>query len=183
MVAILGLGSEQVREAVSVAAPTGVVEVANYNCPGQVVISGEAVPLREAEKECLARGAVKVVPLAVSGPFHSSLMRPAAEAFAEALAEVELADAEVPVVANCTADLERHAGEIRENLVLQLTGAVRWEESIRRLLDLGVRAFVEVGPGKVLAGLIRRIDRKAVVVAAEDAAGCQKVLDFLGEGG
>ncbi|MDI6870316.1 MAG: ACP S-malonyltransferase [Bacillota bacterium] len=188
MAAVLGLGTEAVREAVASAAATGgagagVVEIANYNCPGQVVLSGETGALRQAGEECLRRGATKVVELEVSGPFHSSLMRPAAEALAAALAGVTLKDAAVPVVANYTAALEQEAGEIRSNLIRQLTGAVRWEESIRLLIDLGVDVFVEVGPGKVLSGLIKRIDRRVAVLQAEEPEGCQKVLDFLGGGG
>ncbi len=185
MAAVLGLEAEAVREAVAAVATdgAGVVEVANYNCPGQVVLSGETGALRRAGEECLRRGAAKVVPLSVSGPFHSSLMRLAADALAEALAGVALRDAAIPVVSNYTADVERRAVEIRENLVRQVTGPVRWEESVRRLIGLGVDVFVEVGPGKVLSGLIRRIDRGVTVLQAEEAEGCQKVLDFLGGGG
>lgn len=182
MAAVLGLDSEEVRAAVAAAADHGAVEIANYNCPGQVVLSGETDALRRAAEECVARGATKVVPLAVSGPFHSSLMRPAAEALAEALDEVTLRNAAIPVVANFTAQVEREAGEIRENLIRQLTGSVRWEESVRLLSGLGVDVFVELGPGKVLSGLIRRTDRNARVLAAEDVEGCQKALDFLGGG-
>lgn len=183
MAAVLGLDTEAVRHAVAVARGSGVVEVANYNCPGQVVLSGEKEALRRAEEECLRRGAAKVVPLAVSGPFHSSLMQPAAEALERALDEVAMQDAAVPLVANCSAEVESEAGRLRRNLISQLTGPVRWEESVRRLIDLGVTVFVELGPGKVLTGLIRRIDRKVHALAAEDVEGCQKVLDFLGGGG
>lgn len=185
MAAVLGLDFDEVRQAVESAATAGAgtVEIANYNCPGQLVLSGETEALRLAGAECLRRGAAKVVPLAVAGPFHSSLMEPARKALAEALSGVALSEPEIPVVANFTADVERTAGEIKENLIRQVTGAVRWEESVRRLLDLGVEVFVEVGPGKVLSGLIRRIDRRATVLSAEDSEGCQKVLDFLGVGG
>lgn len=183
MAAVLGLDTGLVEAAVATARVVGVVEVANYNCPGQVVISGEQEALRRAGEECLRRGAFKVVELAVSGPFHSSLMQPAALSLERALAETAVGEAGVPVVANCTAEPETRAAEIRVNLVRQLTGSVRWEESVRRLLDLGVDAFVEVGPGKVLSGLIRRIARGSAVLQVEDAGGCQKVLDFLGGGG
>jgi [acyl-carrier-protein] S-malonyltransferase len=185
MVAVLALAAAEVRESVAAARAggAGIVEVANYNCPGQVVLSGEAEGLKRAGEECLRRGAAKVVPLAVSGPFHSSFMQPAADALAEALGEVALLDAAIPVVANFTAEVAREAEDIRANLIRQLTGPVRWEESVRRLVGLGVQVFVEVGPGRVLSGLIRRCDRGVTVLQAEEAEGCQKVLDFVGGGG
>ncbi|MGE5552374.1 MAG: ACP S-malonyltransferase [Betaproteobacteria bacterium] len=183
MAAVLGLDAETVEETVASFRAVGVVEVANYNCPGQVVLSGENEALRQLGEECLRRGATKVVRLAVSGPFHSALMRPAAEALERALGEVTVRNAEIPVIANYTAAVETEAGQIRENLIRQLTGPVRWEESVRHLIELGVDTFVEVGPGRVLGGLIRRIDRGVTVLQAEEAEGCQKVLDFLGGGG
>ncbi|MGE5507913.1 MAG: ACP S-malonyltransferase [Chitinophagales bacterium] len=182
MVAVLGLDSAEIQAACEAAAPAGRVEIANYNCPGQVVISGETAAVEAAGEECRRRGASRVVPLAVSGPFHSTLMQPAAAALATALEGVALKDAAIPVVANFTAAPEKTAAEIKANLVNQITGAVRWEESMRFLIGQGVRTFVEVGPGKVLAGLLRRIDRQAAVLPTEDGEGCQKVLDFLGEG-
>lgn len=182
MAAVLGLDSAEIRAACEAAAPAGRAEIANYNCPGQVVISGEAPAVAAAGVECQRRGASRVVPLAVSGPFHSTLMQAAAEALAVALEGVSLTDATLPVVANFTAAPETAAAEIKLNLVRQITGAVRWEESMRFLIGQGVSTFVEVGPGKVLAGLLRRIDRQVSVLPTDDGEGCQKVLDFLGGG-
>ncbi|MHB0913687.1 MAG: ACP S-malonyltransferase [Armatimonadota bacterium] len=154
MAAVIGLDSDAVRAACE-AAP-GVVEVANYNSPGQVVISGEPAAVEAAGAAAKEAGAKRIMPLAVSGPFHSSLMRPAAEKLAGILAEVPFTDPAVPIVANVSADYVRTAAEIRDSLSRQIAGSVRWEESLRRMSADGAGLFVEVGPGKVLAGLVKR---------------------------
>ena len=124
------------------------------------------------------QGARRVVELDVSGPFHSSLMRPAAEIFAEDLAGAALRDPQVPVIANATADYVQEAAEIRTVLVKQLYRPVPWEEKIQRLISHGVDTFIEVGPGRVLAGLIKRISRNVTVVGFQEMEGLEKVLEM-----
>jgi [acyl-carrier-protein] S-malonyltransferase len=158
MAAILGMSAEQVEEACQEASSAGLVEVANYNSPSQTVISGEEPGVRRAMEICQQNGAERVVQLNVSAPFHCSLMAPLASAWEPVLAGESLQDPNVSVVANVTADYERTADEIRRNLVTQLASSVRWTASMQHLIRDGFDAFVEVGPGRVLSGLMRGID-------------------------
>ncbi|HAG06678.1 MAG TPA: [acyl-carrier-protein] S-malonyltransferase [Peptococcaceae bacterium] len=179
MVAVLGLDLAAVERVREQAAQVGVVEIANYNCPGQVVLAGEMRALEAAVDAARAAGSKRSVLLAVSGPFHSSLMRRAAEKLAVDLEGTVFGDPRVPVVANVTADYVRTGGEIRAALIRQIYSPVRWEESIRRLAADGVTVFVEVGPGRVLSGLVSRIvRRKATVLNVEDQATLEKVLAY-----
>lgn len=178
MAVLLGLDYQQVAAICQEAAQGEVVEPANINCPGQIVISGHRAAVERAMALGAQRGARRVVELDVSGPFHSSLMRPAAEAFARHLAEVELRDPEAAFAANATADYVSDAAGIRSVLVKQLYSPVRWEETIQRLVADGVEAFVEVGPGRVLAGLIKRISRKVKVVGFQEMEELEKVLEM-----
>lgn len=182
MAAVIGLDGTTVSECCRGARDSGVVEVANYNSPGQVVISGELEAVTRAGELAKAAGATKVIPLNVSGPFHSSLMQAAADQLGGVLSEIPVRGPQIPVIANVTAEPEVTADEVRVNLARQITGSVRWEESVTRLAAQGATVFVEVGPGRVLAGLIRRISRDYTALGAEDSATCQKVLDFLGVG-
>ncbi len=154
MASIIGLSFEDLKE---VCSETG-AEIANLNCPGQIVISGT----KESVESCMAlatkKGAKKSIPLNVSGPFHSSLMKEAARLFKIELDKVKFSIPEIPVISNVTADALKSPKEIKENLVRQLYRPVRWEESIRKIASRGVSAFCEIGPGKVLKGLLRRID-------------------------
>ena len=179
MAVLLGLDYQQVAAICQEAAQGEVVEPANINCPGQIVISGHRAAVERAMALGAQRGARRVVELDVSGPFHSSLMRPAAEAFARHLAEVELRDPEAALAANATAEYVSDAAGIRSVLVKQLYSPVRWEETIQRLIADGVEAFVEVGPGRVLAGLIKRISRKVKVVGFQEMEELEKVLEMV----
>lgn len=158
MAAILGLSADQVEEACKEASSAGVAEVANYNSPSQTVISGEEPAVRQAMELCQQNGAERVVQLNVSAPFHCSLMAPLASAWEPVLAGETIQDPQVPVVANVTADYERTADEVRRNLVTQLASSVRWTASMQHLIGDGFDAFIEVGPGRVLSGLMRGID-------------------------
>jgi [acyl-carrier-protein] S-malonyltransferase len=178
MAVLLGLDYEQVVSICREAAQGEVVEPANLNCPGQIVISGHRKAVERAMALGREQGARRVVELDVSGPFHSSLMRPAAEIFAEDLAGAALRDPQVPVIANATADYVQEAAEIRKVLVKQLYSPVRWEETIQRLISHGVDTFIEVGPGRVLAGLIKRISRNVTVVGFQEMEGLEKVLEM-----
>ncbi len=184
MVAVLGLTAEAVAGICRQVEEKGYrCDVANYNCPGQIVIAGERKALAEAVAMARAQGAKKCVELAVSAPFHSRFMCPAAERLADELAKTPVADPEVPVVANVTADYVNSGEEIRKLLAEQIYSPVRWEQSVHRLTGDGVNIFLEIGPGSVLTGLIRKIARPARAFNAEDPESLEKVLAYLGEVG
>ncbi|MYD99490.1 MAG: ACP S-malonyltransferase [Gammaproteobacteria bacterium] len=157
MAAILGLDDEVVSACC--ASVEGVVTPANYNSPGQVVIAGARAPVDAAVEVCKDRGARRAVPLDVSVPSHCELMTPAARPLAELLDAIEMRDPTVPVVQNVTAQPASDAATIRKNLIAQLVSPVQWSQSVSAMATFGVRNFVECGPGNVLAGLARRIDR------------------------
>jgi [acyl-carrier-protein] S-malonyltransferase len=161
MAAILGMSASDVEALCDEASAAGVVQPANLNCPGQIVVSGEVSGVERAVELAPERGAKVAKRLNVSGAFHSALMEDAKEELGRFLEGLEIRDASIPVVANATARRMSSAAEIRENLVRQMTSPVRWEESMRVLLDEGIEEFYEVGAGKVLRGLLRSIDRSA----------------------
>lgn len=175
MAAVLGLDLDAVEAiCAEVSAPGAVVEVANDNSPGQVVISGHTGAVEEAGRRCREAGAKRAVPLAVSAPFHCSLMVPAGEALAEVLAGVAFAAPTLPVVANVDGRPYGEAAGIAERLVRQVSRPVRWQDCARALAATpGVEGFVEVGPGKVLSGLIKRIVPGARLTNVEDPAGLE----------
>jgi [acyl-carrier-protein] S-malonyltransferase len=179
MAAVLGLPSDEVEAACRAAAQGGIVEVANYNSPEQTVISGEDAPVQRAVEEAKRRGALRVLPLKVSAPFHCSLMAPLVDAFEPVLGAAPIANPTIPVVANVSADYERCADEIRRNLVEQLASSVRWSASIARLLADGFDTFIEVGPGKVLTGLMKGNAPEAIAFQTNDPAGIEAVLEAL----
>lgn len=160
MVALIGVDFEKAQEIAAKVSDVGTCQAANDNGGGQVVISGEMAAIDKIVEIATDLGARKAVKLPVSAPFHSSLMQPAAKIMQEALAEVEVKSPTVTLIANVTADEVTDPEQIKKLLVEQLTGMVRWRESIINLSDKGVSEFVEIGAGKVLAGLVKRIDRK-----------------------
>jgi len=176
MAAIIGLDADDVLAACTHADELGIVDVANYNCPGQVVISGEAKAVEAAAEYARQAGARKTIPLNVGGAFHSRLMSHAAERLAVELNHFHFDDAAIPVVANVTADYVRHANDIRGALQRQIAGSVRWDASVRRMVDDGVELFVEVGPGKVLCGLIKRSAKSADLRNVGDAPSLEEFL-------
>ena len=177
MAAVIGLADEEV-EAV-LAEIDGIVTVANYNCPGQVVISGEVEAVGEAEELLGEKGAKKVIPLSVSGAFHSPLMEPAKEELKNTIEAVDFNDAQIPLIANVTADYVKSSSEIKEALIKQLDNSVRWVETIERFKEDGYEDYVEVGPGRVLKGLMRRIDRSLNAYNVEDEKSLKKTLKKL----
>jgi [acyl-carrier-protein] S-malonyltransferase len=182
MAAVLGLEAEQLKEICANVSEQGEsVQTANLNCPGQIVISGTVAGVEQASQRASEAGARRVVPLAVSGPFHSSLMRPAADKMRAVLQSLHVHNANIPVIANSTAQEELTAAEISDHLIEQLYSPVRWTESVERLNQLGVDTFVEVGPGKVLSGLIRKINRKSTVFQVNDAKSLLDVSEKLKE--
>ncbi|MEW6750272.1 MAG: ACP S-malonyltransferase [Candidatus Latescibacterota bacterium] len=180
MLAVLGLSDAQVEEVCGLADCGGVVVPANYNAPGQVVISGERHAVARAGELARRAGAARVVELATSGAFHSPLMEPAAQEMAGVLREVRLSRARVPVVANVSARLVQEPEEIRQSLIDQITRPVLWTGSVQQLARLGVRTALEVGPGAVLKGLVRRIAREVEVHLAGRAAEVEAALAALG---
>ena len=165
MAAILGLDAAAVTAACDAAAQGEVVSPANLNAPGQVVIAGSKAAVERAGVEAKARGARRVIALNVSAPFHCALMAPARERLAPELRALAVQAPRVPVVANVDGLPRRDGASAIDALVAQVSGAVRWEDVIGYLVSSGVRAYVEVGPGTVLAGLVRKIDREAQVVS------------------
>jgi [acyl-carrier-protein] S-malonyltransferase len=164
MSAVLGLDAAQVAQACAEAAQGEVVSAANMNGGGQVVIAGAAAAVARAGAQAKALGAKRVVPLNVSAPFHCALMKPAEERLAPELRALPTSTPLVPVVANVDAEPKRSAADAIEALVRQVSSPVRWEDVVRRLASEGVTTYVEVGPGTVLSGMVRRIHREATVV-------------------
>jgi [acyl-carrier-protein] S-malonyltransferase len=175
MAAVMGLDLADVARACAEAAEGEVVSPANMNMPGQVVIAGTTEAVARAGERAKALGARRVVPLSVSAPFHCALMKPAEDRLAVELRALAVRDPRVPVVANVDAEPKRDAASAIDALVRQVSSPVRWEDVCRRLASEGVRKYVEVGPGTVLCGLGRKIDRDASFANLEDPAGLEKV--------
>ena len=181
MAAILGLSADLVEEACNRASEIGVVAPANYNCPGQVVISGEVMALAKAIEITKELGAKRAIQLVVSGPFHSQLMENVGEELQLVLESVSWKTPSCPLIANIDAKEVISAERAVSTLVKQVSGAVRWEQSIRHLLDLGVDTFIECGPGKVLTGLVKKIAPGVKLFSVEDKASLEKSLAYLKE--
>ncbi|MEN2766483.1 ACP S-malonyltransferase [Ornithinibacillus xuwenensis] len=175
MAAVLGLSEQAVDEVIK-RVTDEVVDIANLNCPGQIVISGSQAGVEKSSALLKEHGAKRVLPLNVSGPFHSRLMEAANDDFAKYLDNVAIQDAGVPVYANVTATPVTNHREIKDLLLKQLYSPVRFEASIRNMLEADVDAFVEVGNGKVLSGLVKKIDRKAPIFTVQDLA---SMNDFI----
>lgn len=183
MIAILGLERELVNEACREAAAEGIVAPANFNCPGQVVIAGEKKAAERAAELAKARGAKRVVPLAVSVPSHCPLMEPACRKLESELLGITLREPAVPLVNNAEAIMISTKEEIIPSLVMQLRAPLYWEDSIGLMIKSGVTSFVEVGPGKVLSGLIRKINRDVTVLNVEDSASLRATVEALAVNG
>jgi len=170
MAAVVGLEAQTIEEVCRAASSDGIVQAANFNSPGQIVISGSVAGVRKAMELAKQRGAKLVKELVVSGAFHSPLMRSAKDGLKSALDRTAIRDAQIPVYANVSAKPVRKAGEIRTLLFEQVTSPVRWEETIRNMSTDGASTFVETGPGKVLQGLVKRIAPEAAIAGFDTAA-------------
>jgi len=179
MAALLGLDFEQVAEVAREAAESEVCDPANDNAPGQVVVSGDRAAVERAVELAKARGARRAIMLDVSAPFHCSLLQPAADAMAEALVSVDMEDPSVPLVANVTARPVEGAADLPDLLVRQVTATVRWRESMMFMRENDIDRVVELGTGKVLSGLVRRIDREMSGVAVESPDDIEALLKEL----
>ncbi|OCA85481.1 malonyl CoA-acyl carrier protein transacylase [Bacillus sp. FJAT-27225] len=182
MAAVLGLERGPLEEVTSeITAEGNPVQLANINSPGQIVISGSVEGVKLAGERAKSAGAKRVIPLEVSGPFHSSLMEPAAGKLSEVLDKADIKNAQIPVIANVNAEPMSDAAAIKENLVKQLYSPVLWEDSVRKMIELGVDTFIEFGPGKVLAGLVKKIDRSVTVLSVSDEQSCYAAIAALKE--
>lgn len=182
MAAILGLDREPLNEVTESVTKEGFpVQLANLNCPGQIVISGTRKGVELASEKAKEAGAKRALPLDVSGPFHSSLMKPAAEKFKDVLNSLHIEDAKIPVIANVNAEPVTNANVIIEKLVEQLYSPVQWEDSVKKMINLGVDTFIEIGPGKVLSGLVKKIDRSVKTFAVSDFETCLATVNALKE--
>jgi [acyl-carrier-protein] S-malonyltransferase len=179
MAAVLGLTAEEVKSLCSEASHAGIVEAANFNCPGQIVIGGEVEAVRIASEKAKELGA-KVMPLSVSAPFHTSMLKPAADKLQEELESVEFGKMNVPVITNVTGDYINETGDIKDLLKRQVMSSVLWENTIRKMIEDGVDTFIEIGPGKVLSGFIKKVDRKVKVANVEDLKSLEKALETIG---
>ncbi|MBT2720689.1 ACP S-malonyltransferase [Bacillus sp. ISL-46] len=182
MAAVLGLDRTPLSNVTAEISDAGFpVSLANLNCPGQIVISGSKKGVELAAVKAKEAGAKRVLPLEVSGPFHSVLMKPAAVQLREVLDEIEMRDARIPIVVNVSAEPISSASEIKDKLIEQLYSPVQWEDSVRKMIDLGVDTFIEVGSGKVLSGLIKKIDKTVSTYSVSDEESAQAVIDALKE--
>lgn len=175
MAAVLGLDAAAIEQICrDTAEQTGSeVSIANYNCPGQIVISGQEEAVHLAGETCKASGAKRVVPLKVSGPFHSKMLRGAGEKLKEELKKVEISDSFVPYIANVTADYVTKKEEVKPLLASQVSSSVRWQQTIERLLADGADEFVEIGPGRTLSGFVKKVNRDVKVSSID------KMEDFI----
>lgn len=165
MTAILGLDAEKIE---AVCEKTeGIVSIANYNCPGQIVITGEEAAVLKAAEGCKGAGAKRAIPLKVSGPFHSKMLTGAGEKLAEVLKEAKVQEFSIPYVSNVTADYVTNATDVKPLLVRQVSSSVRWQQTIERLLADGYDEFVEIGPGKTLSGFLKKMNKDVAVVNIE----------------
>lgn len=180
MAAVLGMKEEEIQPIVE-QIDDEIVDVANLNCPGQIVISGSKAGVDRASELLKEAGARRVLPLNVSGPFHSRLMKEANKDFAKYLDETTISNATIPVYANVTAKPVKQKEEIKQLLLEQLYSPVRFEQSIRNMIDQGIEAFVEVGTGSVLSGLVRKIDRSVKTFSVQDEKTFEKFLTWYKE--
>lgn len=179
MVAVLGLDRAALQEACDEASAHGCVVIANYNCPGQLVLGGEKAAVETAAALAKEKGARRCLPLKVSGPFHTPLMAPAGNALREYFQGVAFADPQIPVIFNCLGDVKDDSTPIQELLVKQVQSSVFMEDSIRKMADMGVDAIVEIGPGKALSGFVKKTVPGIPVCAVETAADVENLPDTL----
>ena len=157
----------------------GIVSIANYNCPGQIVITGEAQAVEKASEALKAAGTKRVIPLKVSGPFHSKMLTGAGEKLGEVLQNVELHEVEIPYTTNVTAQFVRDKDQIKDLLVAQVSSSVRWQQCVETMIEDGVDTFVEIGPGKTLSGFMRKINRNVKVINIQTVEDFEKAVEEL----
>ncbi|WP_043933364.1 ACP S-malonyltransferase [Bacillus sp. EB01] len=182
MAAVLGIERGPLSDVTAAVSNEGhPVQLANINSPGQIVISGTVEGVRLAGERAKSDGAKRVISLEVSGPFHSSLMEPAAGKLRAVLDKSDINNTTIPVIANVDAQPMTDAETIKENLIKQLYSPVLWEDSVRKMIELGVDTFIEFGPGKVLGGLVKKIDRSVAILSVSDVESCYAAIAALKE--
>lgn len=181
MAAIIGVDRDKIVEVCQQVSAESPVQAVNFNCPGQIVIAGATKGVELAVEELKSAGAKKAVILPVSAPFHSTLMKPAAEKLAVELDKVTISDAKIPVVANVSAEILTKAEDIKASLVAQAASPVLWEDCVARMKEFGADVLLEAGPGKTLCGFNRRIDKTITSLNVEDVASLEKSLDYFKE--
>ncbi|MDO4274462.1 MAG: ACP S-malonyltransferase [Eubacteriales bacterium] len=174
MAAVMGTDAALIEEVCK--NTEGIVSVANYNCPGQIVITGEEGAVAKAGESLKAAGARRIVPLKVSGPFHSQMLTGAGEKLGEVLKDVEIREFSVPYVTNVTAEYVTEPSKVKELLVQQVSSSVRWQQCVEKMIADGADTFVEIGPGKTLAGFMRKIDRSVKVLNVEKIEDLEKAV-------
>ena len=178
MAAVMGMTADKIEEICALS--NGKVSIANYNSPAQIVITGEAKALSDISEKLIENGAKKVVPLKVSGPFHSSLLIGAGEELYKHLVNVEITKPKYPYVSNVTADYVEDEKVIADLLKKQISSSVRWQQSVERMIENGVDTFIEIGPGKTLSSLIRRIDKNVKCINIEKVEDLSKLSEVIG---
>lgn len=176
MAAVLGLNAGQIEE---VLAPLQDVQIANYNCPGQIVISGKKEAVEEASVLLKEAGAKRIVPLNVSGPFHSSMLKEAGEKLAQVLENVQIYDPVIPYASNVTAEYVRSADEVRSLLAKQVSSSVRWQQTMEMMIQDGVDIFIEIGPGRTLSGFMKKIAKDVKVLRVEKIEDIEQTVQAL----
>ncbi|MDE5976981.1 MAG: ACP S-malonyltransferase [Turicibacter sp.] len=179
MAALLGVDSEKAQAICDEASSKGIVELANLNCPGQIVIGGESEAVDYACNIAKDYGAKRAVVLPVSGPFHTSLLEETAQVFAQVLEDKVLNIPQTPIVLNVLGDYYQSELNLKDLMVAQMATSVKWESSIRQMIDNGINTFIEIGPGKTLSGFVKKIDRSVKVLNVEDMDSLQKTLTAL----
>lgn len=179
MAAVLGLDEEKVLKCLKEANNVSYVSVANYNCPGQIVITGKEEGVAKATELLNAAGAKRVMPLAVSGAFHSELMKDASEKFADFAKDVEVNDASIPVITNVDAEITTKASDFKNKMPQQIYSSVYWTQTINKMIENGVDTFIEIGPGKVLAGLNKKISAEVTTYNVYDKTSLEVCINEL----
>ena len=179
MVAVIGLSKEKLQEACKYGSDFGVVEIANYNTKEQMVIGGEVEAVTKAAEKAKELGAKRAIPLTVSGPFHTSLLKPAAEKLRKELENVNFYETKIPLLTNVTGNYVKCIGEVKDLLEAQVMSSVKWVDIIERLVNDGFDTFIELGPGKVLSGFVKKFDRKLVTLKVEDIKSLEKTISTI----
>jgi len=177
MTAVLGLDAETIEKICE--ETEGIVSIANYNCPGQIVITGEEAAVAAAAEKLSAAGAKRCVALKVSGPFHSEMLAGAGEKLGEVLQDMEVCDICIPYIANVTADYVTDKNQVKELLTKQVSSSVRWQQTIERMLADGVDTYVEIGPGQTLSGFMRKINKDVKTINIEKLEDLEKLADIM----
>lgn len=177
MTAVLGLDAEKIEQICD--ETEGIVSIANYNCPGQIVITGQKEAVEVASEKLLQAGAKRCIPLKVSGPFHSVMLSEAGDKLGEVLAEVQITEGRVPYIANVTADYVTDVSEVKRLLKTQVASSVKWQQTVERMIADGVDTFVEIGPGKTLSGFVKKISKDVVTLNIEKVEDLEKIKELM----